>query len=76
MIDMKVANNIVTLSSKYQVVIPSSVRERLNLKPGAKLTWIEFDGAAQLVPLKPVSAYRGIARALKDSVIPDEPDRL
>ncbi len=76
MIDMKVANNTVTLSSKYQVVIPSSVRERLNLKPGAKLTWIEFEGAAQLVPLKPVSAYRGMARALKDSDIPNEPDRL
>ena len=76
MIDMKAANNTVTLSSKYQVVIPSSVRERLNLKPGAKLTWIEFEGAAQLVPLKPVSAYRGMARALKDSDIPDEPDRL
>ena len=76
MIDMKVANNTVTLSSKYQVVIPSSMRERLNLKPGAKLTWIEFEGAAQLVPLKPVSAYRGMARALKDSDIPNEPDRL
>lgn len=76
MIDMKIASNTVTLSSKYQVVIPSSVRERLNLKPGAKLTWIEFEGAAQLVPLKPVSAYRGMARALKDSDIPNEPDRL
>lgn len=76
MIDMKAANNTVTLSSKYQVVVPSSVREHLDLKPGAKLTWIEFDGAAHLVPLKPVSAYRGIARALKDSEIPTEPDRL
>ncbi|MGH8848147.1 MAG: AbrB/MazE/SpoVT family DNA-binding domain-containing protein [Polaromonas sp.] len=73
---MKVANNTVTLSSKYQVVVPSSVREHLDLKPGAKLTWIEFDGAAHLVPLKPVSAYRGIARSLKDSEIPTEPDRL
>ena len=76
MIDMKVPNNTVTLSSKYQIVVPSSVREHLNLKPGAKLTWIEFDGVAHLVPLKPVSAYRGIASALKDSDIPNEPDRL
>ena len=73
---MKPASNTVTLSSKYQVVIPSAIRERLDLKPGAKMTWIEFDGAAHLVPLKPVSAYRGIARALKDSEIPNEPDRL
>ncbi len=76
MIDMKTPNNTVTLSSKYQIVVPSSVREHLNLKPGAKLTWIEFDGVAHLVPLKPVSAYRGMASALKDSDIPDEADRL
>ncbi len=76
MIDMKTTSNTVTLSSKYQIVIPSTIRENLNLKPGAKLTWIEFDGVAQLVPLKPVSAYRGIARSLKDSDIPNEPDRL
>jgi AbrB family looped-hinge helix DNA binding protein len=73
---MKTPGNTVTLSSKYQVVVPSSVREQLKLKPGAKLTWIEFDGAAHLVPLKPVSAYRGIAKALKNSDIPGEPDRL
>ena len=76
MIDMKSVSNIVTLSSKYQVVVPSAIREHLKLKPGAKLTWIEFDGAAHLVPLKPVSAYRGMARALKDSDIPNEPDRI
>ena len=73
---MKPSSNTVTLSSKYQVVVPMSVREQLNLKPGAKLTWIEFDGAAHLVPLKPVSAYRGIASALNNSDIPSEPDRL
>lgn len=76
MIDMKTPSNTVTLSSKYQIVVPSSVREHLNLKPGAKLTWIEFDGVAHLVPFKPVSAYRGMASALKDSDIPSEPDRL
>ena len=73
---MKPSSNTVTLSSKYQVVVPLSVREQLKLKPGAKLTWIEFDGAAHLVPLKPVSAYRGMARALTNSDIPSEPDRL
>ncbi len=76
MIDMKTASNIVTLSSKYQIVVPSEVREHLDLKPGAKLSWIEFDGMLHLVPLKPVSAYRGIARALTNSDIPTEPDRL
>ena len=73
---MKAASNTVTLSSKYQVVVPRSVREHLKLKPGAKLTWLEVDGVPHLVPHQPVSAYRGIARDLKDSEIPSDPERL
>ena len=69
-------SNTVTLSSKYQVVVPASLRESLNLKPGAKLTWIEINGMAHLVPYKPASAYRGIARGLANSDIPNEPDRF
>ena len=76
MIDMKTPNNTIALSSKYQIVVPGSVREHLNLKPGAKLTWLEFDGVAHQVPLEPASAYRGMASALKDSDIPDKADRL
>ena len=73
---MRTSDNTVTLSSKYQVVVPASMRESLKLKPGAKLTWIEIDGMAHLVPYKPASAYRGIARGLTNSDIPNEPDRL
>jgi AbrB family looped-hinge helix DNA binding protein len=69
-------NGTVTLSSKYQIVVPASVRQRLNLQPGAKLTWIEVDGVAQIVPYQPASAYRGIARGLTNSDIPSEPDRF
>lgn len=73
---MKAAGNTVTLSSKYQVVVPSSVRQYLKLKPGAKLMWLEVDGVAHLVPHQPASAYRGIARDLKDSEIPSDPGRF
>ena len=69
-------SNTVTLSSKYQVVLPASMRESLKLKPGVKLTWIEINGMAHLVPYKPASAYRGIARGLTNSDIPNEPDRF
>ena len=70
------SSHTVTLSSKYQVVVPAALRESLNLKPGAKLTWLEIDGMAHLVPYKPASAYRGIARGLTNSDIPNEPDRF
>lgn len=73
---MKPSDNTVTLSSKYQVVVPASLRESLKLKPGAKLTWIVVDGAAHLVPYHPVSYFRGIARGLTSTDIPNDPDRF
>ena len=42
----------VTLSSKYQVVIPRSVRERLGLRPGMKLQVIEYNGRVEFLPVR------------------------
>ena len=64
MIDM----SIVTVSPKFQIVIPLAVRERLRLKPGAKLLVIEFNGGLRLMLHKPASAFRGIARGIDTSV--------
>lgn len=74
MIDMK--SNIVTVSPKYQVVIPVELRERLKIKPGSKMTMLEINGQVRLLPVLPPDAYRGIARGLKNTDIPDEPDRF
>lgn len=64
----------VTVSPKYQVVIPLAVRQRLKLEPGAKLMVVEFNAGLRLMPLKPPSALRGIARGLATD-IEREPDR-
>jgi len=74
MIDMK--SNIVTVSPKYQVVIPVELRERMKIRPGSKMTMLEINGQVRLLPVLPPDAYRGIARGLKDTDIPDEPDRF
>jgi len=50
-----------TISSKYQVVIPKPVRERLNLKPQQKLTVIEKDRMLILVPQCALETLKGIA---------------
>jgi AbrB family looped-hinge helix DNA binding protein len=50
----------VTVSPKYQVVIPRSVQESMGLRPGQKLQVLEFDGRIELIPEKPVSALRGL----------------
>ena len=70
MIDM----DTVTVSPKFQVVIPLAVRQRMKLLPGAKLQVVEFNGGLRLLPLKPPSALRGIARGI-DTSMPREPDR-
>ena len=70
MIDMKT----VTVSPKFQVVIPLEVRRRMKLEPGARLTVVEFNGGLRLMSLKPPSALRGIARGI-DPEIEREPDR-
>ncbi|CAN5795407.1 hypothetical protein BH11PSE8_BH11PSE8_08860 [soil metagenome] len=70
MIDM----NTVTVSPKFQVVIPLDVRRRMKLEPGAKMMVVEFNGGLRLVPLKPPSALRGIARGISTTV-EREPDR-
>ena len=64
----------VTVSPKFQVVIPLEVRRRMKLEPGAKLMFVEFNGGLRLLPLKPPSALRGIARGI-DTAIEREPDR-
>lgn len=64
----------VTVSPKFQVVIPLELRRRLKIEPGAKLMAIESNGGLRLVPLKPPAALRGIARGV-GTTIEREPDR-
>ncbi len=65
----------VTVSPKFQVVIPLAVRQRLKLQPGAKLMVVEFNGGLRLMPLQPAAQLRGIARGI-DTTVQREPDRL
>jgi len=49
----------VTLSPKYQVVIPKQVRESLGLKAGIKLTVIQLLDRIELIPVKPAKELKG-----------------
>jgi len=55
----------VTVSPKYQIVIPKEVRVRLKLKPGQKLQVVEMKGSIRLIAVPTISALRGIAKGLK-----------
>ena len=66
----------VTLSPKYQVVIPRSVRERIRLQPGEQLQVISFDDRIELVPVRPMRKMRGFLKGLDATFARDEEDRV
>ena len=64
----------VTLSTKYQVVIPRNVRERLRLHPGKKYQVMAYGDCIELVPIRKARDLRGAFKGL-DSHIEREKDR-
>lgn len=64
-----------TVSSKYQIVIPARMRESLGIRPGEKLHAIECRGHIALVPVKSMRSARGSLRGIRSDVRRD-PDRI
>jgi AbrB family looped-hinge helix DNA binding protein len=65
----------VTVSPKYQVVIPKAIREALRLRPGQKMRVIEYDGRIELIPDRDISELRGFLKGI-DTRIEREKDRV
>jgi AbrB family looped-hinge helix DNA binding protein len=65
----------VTISPKFQVVIPRAVRERLGLQPGQKLQVIEHAGRVEFVPERNIRELKGFVKGIKTDVV-REGDRL
>ena len=65
----------VTVSPKYQVVIPRAVRERTNIRVGERLQVISFDDRIELVPIRPMRSMRGFLKGFDARFIRDEKDR-
>ena len=66
----------VTLSSKFQLVLPRGARERLKLRPGMRLTVVDKGGVIFLVPERPMPQYRGVARGATAGGVREKKDRL
>lgn len=65
----------VTISPKFQVVIPKSIRERLKLRSGQKVQAILYDDRIELVPVRPAKAMKGFLKGI-DTTVTREDDRL
>lgn len=64
----------VTISSKYQVVIPREIREQFNLKPGQKLVFIPYNGTLRVVIVPPIKAARGMLKGIDTEDLREEVD--
>lgn len=67
--------NTVTVSPKYQVVIPKAVREALAIEPGQRLQVLVFEGRIELVPVRRPEELRGSLVGL-DTRVEREGDRV
>ncbi len=54
----------VTVSPKYQVVIPKTVREALNIHPGQKMQIVEYAGRIELIPESDIKELRGFIKGI------------
>lgn len=65
---------VVTVSPKYQVVIPKDVREHLGIQPGQKIQALVYGDRIELVPLRQPAELRGLLKGVENT-FQREPDR-
>ena len=66
--------NTVTISPKFQVVIPKEIRERLTLRAGQKVHAMVYEDRIELVPVRSARQLKGCLRGI-DTTVPREADR-
>ncbi|MEZ5276873.1 MAG: AbrB/MazE/SpoVT family DNA-binding domain-containing protein [Opitutaceae bacterium] len=67
--------NTVTVSPKFQVVIPKSVRDALQLKSGEKMRVVTYRDRVEMIPVRPIEKMRGFLKGI-DTVIERDADRV
>jgi len=66
---------VVTVSPKYQVVIPQRIREALGLKPGQKVEAVQYLDRVEFIPVRPIRTMRGFLKGI-DTSVPRDRDRV
>ena len=65
----------VTISPKFQEVIPKSIRDRLGLIPGQKIQAVAIGDRIEFLPVRSARDLRGMLRGLDTEAMRDEGDR-
>ena len=58
----------VTVSPKFQVVIPLKVRQIFSLNPGEKLQVVPYENRIELIPVKQIKKMRGFLKGIKSNI--------
>ena len=66
----------VTISSKYQMVIPRAIREKWNIKPGQKVRLIVYGNRLEVVPVRDIREARGFLKGMNSDIKREEDDRV
>lgn len=72
---IEVPVDTVTISPKFQVVIPRAVREQLGLEPGQKVQALAYNNRVELIPVQPLRRMRGFLKGIDTTVARDR-DRV
>ena len=67
--------SVVTISPKFQVVIPRHIREQLELEPGQKVQALAFGNRIEFIPMRPASSMRGFLKGMNTRLDRDD-DRV
>ena len=65
----------VTVSPKFQIVIPKDVRESMGIISGQKVQMLTYCNRIELIPIKPMSKMKGFLKGIDTEVLRDE-DRI
>ena len=66
----------VTISSKYQIVIPRAIREKWKIKPGQKVRLIVLGNRLEAVPVRDIREARGFLKGMNSDINREEEDRV
>lgn len=66
---------VVTVSQKYQIVIPKEIRESMGIVSGQKVQIMSYQGRIEVIPLKPMKEMKGFLKGIDTTVVREE-DRI
>lgn len=64
----------VTVSPRFQVVIPQGIRDALGIKPGQRIQALQYQDRIELIPLRPMRKARGMLKGI-DTTVKRDHDR-